>query len=222
MNTNNKYKRRKRKCNFLLTILILLTTFISSKTTAATDLNSTVILDIEFTTDQYTGYISENVAAVKLYNENSRIINSRTNSRSILKTNKLSNIIYVRFIDLLKPSIRIKLKNENTQCNQITIEELGIELIDSDEQTNNNNILFELDNDDSFKCYQLKLDECECPIRIRLRDDSIRDKLNREAKDAYNLQIKLNKWMKSALILIKILDDNDLDPMFDPIKFKSM
>ena len=90
MNTNNKYKRRKRKCNFLLTILILLTTFISSTTT--TDLNSTVILDIEFTTDQYTGYISENVAAVKLYNENSRIINSRTNSRSILKTNKLSQV----------------------------------------------------------------------------------------------------------------------------------
>jgi len=218
MNTNNKYKRRKRKCNFLLTILILLTTFLSSTATATTDLNSTVILDIEFTTDQYTGYISENVAAVKLYNENSRIINSRTNSRSILKTNKLSNIIYVRFIDLLKPSIRFKLKNENNQCNQITIEELGIELIDTDEQTNNN-ILFELDNDDSFKCYQLTLNECECPIRIRLRDDSIRDKLNREAKDAYNLQIKLNKWMKSTLILIKILDDNDLDPMFDPNEY---
>ena len=197
---NNNYKRRKRKyLSITMFFILILLQLITIATTQHDLINSSIIERTQFTNDLYTGYISENVASVKTYDT------SRQTSRSTKQTQS----IYIRFITLYKPSIRVTLKNEN-QCSKFNTNHFNIELI-----SDTSDPIFELDPNEP--CYNLNKTECECPIKIRLINDSARDKLNREAQDSYKLQLKHESIQTT--ISIQILDDNDLEPMFDPSEY---
>jgi len=117
----------------------------------------------------------------------------------------------------MKPSVRVILAENRTNCGQLSAAYLGDLELSSDSMDLDDLNIFELDTSETcFELNQVSF-ECECPLRIRLRDDSARDKLNREAKDTYNMQIKSKA--SSASIIVKILDDNDLEPMFDPSEY---
>ena len=135
-------------------------------------------------------------------------------------TNLRHNPSHLFTFDLVKPSVRAIFTEHNlTSCGELSVASLAATLeLSSDSMDPDELNIFELDSTEScFDIKRIPFTECECPLRIRLRDDSARDKLNREAKDTYTMQLKLAA--SSASLLIKILDDNDLEPMFDPSEY---
>lgn len=79
--------------------------------------------------------------------------------------------------------------------------------------------LFDLDPE-AFDCYNLA-NACQCHLQIKLKDDSVRYRLNREAKTSYSFQLKIDHTYAiiTSVINVIILDDNDLEPMFDPSEY---
>ena len=157
-----------------------------------------------FQSDSYVGYISENVAPL-----------------SHTKPAKNSSI-FVRFVDELKPSVRFETSEsvcvgiEMSKFKNIT----NIRLESDDDSTN----LFELDAN-SFTCVVQEIGNCVCLIQIKLSDSyfaTSRYKLNREAISLYTFQLKfeLSYGVSITQIQVKLLDDNDLEPMFEPSDYE--
>ena len=84
--------------------------------------------------------------------------------------------------------------------------------------------IFKIENDE-IDCFWLNVNtKCLCYFRLSLIDgDEARERLNREAKDIYNMRINLfdtnSSSSSSSLIHVSILDDNDLEPMFDQSEY---
>lgn len=159
------------------------------------------IRNVRFTSATYNGYISENVVLPM----------ARTSA-------KHNTSILVRFVDMQKPSVT--LETETSSCQSVTIDHL----------TSAANLritgavdLFQLDSE-RFDCMQIRQTPnlCLCQLQIRLKDDSVRYKLNREAKSLYPLEMKLdqNYAIQASTVSVHILDDNDLEPMFDPSEYE--
>jgi hypothetical protein len=182
--------------------------------------------------------------------------------------------IYVRFIDLWKPSFLVNFnisylthfgfvdpynkrsairltepESELSLCSILDSRHLNLKLLAStgfDENdllsiqlTDNQNTTqtpqlidspFEVDAD-SLDCYKLKQTRsslnCLCYFDLMLRDGSFIEKLNREATDTYRYKLVAHKNNNSttsasiaaASLIINVLDDNDLEPMFDPSEY---
>ena len=157
-----------------------------------------------FQSDSYVGYISENVAPL-----------------SHTKPPKSSSI-FVRFVDELKPSVRFE--TSESVCVGIDMSKFknitNIRL----ESDDDSGTLFELDAN-SFICVRQEPGMCVCFIQIKLSDSYFatnRHKLNREAKSLYTFQLKfeLSYGVSTTQIQVKLLDDNDLEPMFDPSDYE--
>lgn len=174
-----------------------------------TGLNTNDIFDsISFTNDSYTGYISENMGF------NQPQINNEQSKRHNSKHEPNHKSTYIRFIDDLKPSINFRLKNLD-DCVSFDFKSLNLTLKtnDYDQETTS---LFEIDHD-NFLCTKQK-SNCICYFQIRLSDDPIiRDRINREAKESYHFQLNLDNTQTN--INVNMLDDNDLEPMFDPSEY---
>jgi uncharacterized protein YwbE len=217
---------------------------------------------ITFTNETYIGYLSENVIAItaetveeasatyldtsvpvstSYYVKRRRVRNNRyyrelTNSTTT-HYETTPDSIFVRFVDYLKPSLFVQIKNNNNNinidyfCSKIKSTDLNLQLTGDDEITRSSSSssqlhrLFSID-DASFICNSMSLSltnemGCLCNLQIHLIDDAARYHINREAKSLYSLQLS-SKVMNNAAtsrIRVRILDDNDLEPMFDPSEY---
>lgn len=185
--------------NLFMLLIILLIHLIPSHV-AFKQQSTQIVTNAKFTSEQYTGYISENVALPQ---------------RTFNTTER--NPILIRFIDASKPSIQFETARK---CSSITLAAIvsaaNLRLVSDDNSFN----LFEIDP--SLTCVHSTAGKCACYIQIKLKDDSVRYKLNREAKSSYKFRLKLdqNYSIQETVILVQILDDNDLEPMFDPSEYE--
>ena len=187
----------------------------------------------KFVSDSFTGYISENVALPPPSSSSSQSsLNTRHNrnlaSRQTLNKQTQRTPIYVRFVDKLKPSFtfdiinRVVSSSSSTKtCRQIYDEsqfKLQLQNIEYDTESLS---VFKIENE--IDCFWLNVNiKCLCYFRLSLIDsDEARERLNREAKDIYNMRINLlgTNSSLSSLIHVSILDDNDLEPMFDQSEY---
>lgn len=179
--------------------IISLLGFVASNASEST--NNNKIRNVRFTSATYNGYISENVVLPM----------ARTST-------KHNTSILVRFVDMQKPSVT--LETDTSSCNSVTIDQL---VSASNLRITGAVDLFQLDAE-RFDCMQLRdnpTNLCLCQLQVRLKDDSVRYKLNREAKSLYPLEMKLdqNYAIQTSTVSVHILDDNDLEPMFDPSEY---
>ena len=165
------------------------------------------IQNVQFTSDSYTGYISENVLQTP---SSSSTTSSDRHNRNI--ASPASSSVFVRFVDRLKPAVTFDLAS-GFACTDASLNKASLEL--NSDYDRDALSLFKLDAS-SLSCFP-NANKCVCYIKLSLADDSAREKLNREAKDAYSLQIKLNS--AQAQLNVIVLDDNDLEPMFDPSEY---
>ena len=189
-------KMTKQTLFMLLIIIIIIIQLIPGHVAAK------IITNAKFPNEQYTGYISENVALPQ------RTFND-TNHRSA---------ILIRFIDSSKPSIQFDTTKRCSAIELPALQQATNLRIESDDNSFN---LFEIDSD-KFTCVHSDTLKCACFIQIKLKDDSVRYKLNREAKSSYKLRLKLdqNYSIQETTLLVQILDDNDIEPMFDPSEYE--
>ncbi len=184
----------------LLLLLLLL---------AAADSAPATISRANFQAHSYTGYISENV----------ELPQPKLHANS---TPPHAHPILIRFVDILKPTVEFQLTPANLACTAVDFtafkQATNIRLSGDDDATT----LFDIDPN-TFACQQqLDASVCTCHIQIKLRDDSVRYRLNREAKSAYEFQLKLDQAyaIRTAAVVVNVLDDNDLEPMFDPAEYE--
>ena len=199
------HQNRKMARNLLVIFLLSLLDYRHGANVAASA--AATIRNVRFTSPTYNGYISENVVLP---------INRNTNNNNN-NNNSTSNSILVRFVDMNKPSITLEAHSPQT-CQSVTMDQL---VKASNIRISSDVDLFQLDTD-RFECMEIREPSlCLCSIQIRLKDDSVRYKLNREAKSLYPLEMKLdqNYAIQTATISVHILDDNDLEPMFDPSEY---
>ena len=191
---------------------------------------------ITFTNSSLTGYISENVANPT--SSSSSFSNAHNQSPA-----QASKSIFVRFVDQLKPGVTFDLVPRgdthllanDDYCKKFDLAQLGLSLTNSEAAADTDyaaaasdssttpalatkSDLFELDLNSFAACRTrsrnaLRL-TCHCYIKIKLIDgQSVRDRINREARDSYRIQLR--SGLARAALLIHILDDNDLEPMFE-------
>ena len=153
-----------------------------------------------FTSESYTGYISENVAAPSALPPDNQMRRLRS---SINQTTSSNSLIYIRFVDYLKPTLVLELWKG--KCEQLRPEDVPLITL-----KHNDLFLTEMGACDPLGN---SIRTCECPIYIRLLNDSVRERLNREAKEFYSVHLKF--FSNQTNIQIQLLDDNDLDPMFE-------
>lgn len=189
-------------------------------------LSSTHLYQVEHlqvTNETYTGYISENVA-----------LPNSLNSQSTYSSHPVISLksIYVRFVDQVKPAIEfelIPLSTSNSSldeeiCLKFDLSQLNLTLVDKTSDVLSSSLssrsdLFEIDfsySSSGYMCFshQANARRCLCYLKIKLLDkQSVRDRINREAIDIYQLQLNI-ATEKSSNIVVKVLDDNDLEPMF--------
>ncbi|CAF0806124.1 unnamed protein product [Brachionus calyciflorus] len=195
--------------NFILNYYLFVYIFLNL---LLTEYRAHSIESIHFTNDTYTGYISENIAQI-LNPSQTLLEQSKRHNTNSLKTDKKS--IYIRFIDELKPSIQFLIKNLD-DCINFNFKSLNLTLKTNDYDQESIS-LFEIDHD-NYLCTKTSL-KCLCFFQIRLTDDPfIRDRINREAKDSYQFYLLINNQTQTS-INVNILDDNDLEPMFDPSEY---
>jgi len=167
---------------------------------------SITISQAKFQANSYTGYISENVEPPQLKHHT----NSTANSNPIL----------IRFVDIFKPTVEFQLAPSNLTCSSVDFftfkKATNIRLVGDDDATT----LFDIDPY-KFDCQRQSV-SCSCRIQIKLKDDSVRYRLNREAKQAYEFQLKLDQAysIRTSSMNVIVLDDNDLEPMFDPSEYE--
>ena len=171
------------------------------------------IESVRFTNQSYTGYISENIGqpspSQSYPNEP-----SKRHYQKFDTTKKLS--VYVRFVDEIKPSVEFGIENVH-HCLDFNFKSLNLSM-KTDDYDQDAMSLFEIDYD-NYLCTKHNLINCICYFQIRITDDPfVRDRINREAKDKYRLNLLLNDT--KASLIVNILDDNDLEPMFDPSEYK--
>jgi hypothetical protein len=210
-------------------------------------LSSTYLFRIEhisFTNDSYSGYISENVATpiISSSSSSSSLLSSSVfiSTASSPNTQPISKSIYIRFVDRVKPALRFTMSSlghanatsNDDFCKKFDLAQLNLTLVNSNEDsadytgfgsaTASKSDLFELDLTRQL-CRTIVREAltstCECYTKVKLIDgQSVRDRINREAKDVYQLQLRAGSSSKSTL-LINILDDNDLEPMFESSEY---
>ena len=207
MNLTPKLDSSMRYFNLLIIILHIATIVESSLP----------LTHLRFTNDSYTGYISENVARPSLpantvsstnrHNRNIKNLNST-------QTDERSSTIYVRFVDKLKPAVVFD-EPAHAKCRDYSANLHAFKFELYSEYDTDSLTLFALDTS-SFECFTLDatLKTCACYLKLRLIDDTAREKLNREAKDTYYVQIRV-LTNETTSVRVNVLDDNDLEPMFD-------
>jgi hypothetical protein len=251
----NKLKQRNRSnlffkfyfiCCFLLTQTFV-SSFSSSLFTSNSILYPNLISNVQFTNDAYAGYISENLAPTSTDSSTSswpsEDASNRQNRNINTQQSNATKSIYVRFVDRLKPAVHFHLSH--SKCESVKLDHLNIELTsDFDYESLD---LFQLDYE-TFNCFAINKQnqnesKCFCFLRVSIKDDSTRSRLNREAKDVYLMQLKIKQSSslntpkrrepqrdveidqveiankQTASLKVNILDDNDLEPMFDPSEY---
>ena len=170
--------------------------------------------DLRFLNDAFTGYISENVASPlpnQPVNTNQRQNRNLVSSINHNKQQQPEQSIYVRFIDKLKPSFTfVKLTaTTTTQCHSFNTHAFNMTLSNEPEDMRN---IFELEP--RYDCFESSSTQaCVCYFKLRLVLDQI-DELNREAKPLYVMKVS-HMHLAYAHLNVHLLDDNDLEPMFD-------
>jgi hypothetical protein len=110
---------------------------------------------------------------------------------------------------LLKPSVRFSVQHLD-ECVSFNFKSLNLTLKTTDYDQNSMS-LFVIDHD-NFLCTKNHA-HCLCYFQIRLTDDPlVRDRINREAKEAYQFSLMLNNTQTKINVNI---DDKNLEPMFD-------
>ncbi|RMZ97665.1 protocadherin Fat 1 isoform X1 [Brachionus plicatilis] len=169
-----------------------------------------VLSSIRFTNKSYTGYISENIGQLNP----SQLYPSEPSKRHYQQVDANKKSVYVRFVDQIKPSVELDIDNAQ-HCLAFNFKSLNLSL-KTDDYDQDAISLFEIDHD-NYVCTKSAVN-CLCYFQIRLTDEPfVRDRINREAKDQYTLSLLLNDT--KASLVVGILDDNDLEPMFDPSEY---
>ena len=179
---------------------------------------STSVANLAFLGDTFTGYISENVIASPMpttvnNNNNNNITASRHNRNLAPPNQRTTPLVYVRFVGKLKPSLAFDKQRSTCHSSSYSTSDLMLELHSHDYDAQAVR-LFELDpsldcvdSDDHLKCH--------CYVKLRLRQG---ESLNREAKDTYHMTLKTTD--SAAVVRVNVLDDNDLEPMFDQSEYE--
>lgn len=192
---------------------------------------------VQFTNDTYTGYVSENLnlhqdspPSPSPHDQNPDLDKWRRNVvvRRSGSTSSTRPVNYVRFVDRLKPSLRLQLTSAGgvvsspPLCSCVSDDELNVTFVSADyDQQEQALELFQLDRE-SISCIEVTSEalaattsaaevagvqdtECLCYFQMRLSDDPmVRDRLNREAKDVYKFQISIMNL--TASINIQVFD----------------
>lgn len=187
------------KSTTLISVISLLCTFSGVLSTPSCRKSSSsspvpTLTRVYFTNDTYTGYISENLNQQQDSSQQHNAVDSNTDvdkwRRNVVVRSSSSStsrpVIYVRFVDRLKPSLRLTTSSE---CSCVSDDELGVSLSSADYDQEQAVEMFQLDRE-SISCMGVGGNECLCYFQIRLSDDPmVRDRLNREAKEAFKFQI---------------------------------
>lgn len=181
---------------YILFLLLRSTTTTSTTTTPSPPCSQEITIDaIIFTNDTYTGYISENLnqqqSPSNLDSSSSLSHSDLDKWRRNVVTSSLSKpVVYVRFIDRLKPSILITTASD---CSCLNYDHLELSMTSAEYDSDSNKAaldLFQL-GQEGISCMPTnRLGECLCYLKLRLSDDlMVRDRLNRESKDVYKFQV---------------------------------
>lgn len=180
---------------------------------------------VHFTNDTFTGYVSENLnlhqdspPPSSPHDHNPDLDKWRRNVvvRSGTTSSSSRPVVYVRFVDRLKPSLRVRISasTTTTTCSCLSDDQLNVTFASLDYEQEPALELFQLDRE-SISCMEIdagdedentEVTECLCYFQMRLSDDPmIRDRLNREAKEAYKFQI--STMNASATINIQVINN---------------
>lgn len=196
------------KCRLLVTTVSAADSPTPSTTSASVCARFTTrpprIRHAHFTNDSYTGYISENLnqqleSPPDPQNNVGGVDLDKWRRNVVVRASSSSHsnrpLIYVRFVDRLKPSLRL---TTTWACGCLSDDHLSVSFMSNDYEQEAALELFQLDRE-SIVCLETEATtttidederECLCYFQTRLNDDPmVRDRLNREAKDSYKFQI---------------------------------
>jgi hypothetical protein len=203
------------------------------------------VYSLKFTSNSFTGYISENVASSSTASFTNPLLtphhtNNTRHNRNLVVSHSQTVIsintnnqqpIYVRFVDKFKPSFTFVTTTTTTTCRHTLKNTINLKLTTNDEYNDTEALnLFKILHDD-IECFPFRnqQNECICYFRVRLieSDEAHERRLNREAKESYHMRVIIsssdndddNDNAAFAYIRVNVLDDNDLEPMFDQSEF---
>ena len=190
--------------------------------------------NVTFTSASYIGYIGENFYSLPM-----SATAPASDADDAFTHGRRSS--YVRFVDRLKPAVAFRLVQQATatssppQCSEHSLD-IQLHAVDSVDEASKR--LFELDATDAsasasdtprqqHSCFQVSSSsrdvQCVCYLRVRMASESSAmatgDQLNREALDKYTLRLSVRQSSASAALGVHVLDDNDLEPMFEPSEY---
>lgn len=199
MKMRSVYGQLKALLTCYLAIVIVSSVVVPGSTQPCTSLSVSVGHG-QFSNDTYTGYVSENMNQQQESTPGSTSEHSGDLDkwrRTVLGSVLSRPVIYARFVDRLKPALLVTLTDRvssaplDVSCSCLSNEHLTLSLTSLDYDHESALDLFQLDYESvSCRAGLTTTHQCLCYFQIRLSDDPmVRDRLNREAKDAYKFQI---------------------------------